>query len=265
MHMYVADNFAIKAVGLPWLQLTRDAYIHERCAYLIDCVSRLGRTGLRVLDVGCGSATALFYFHSNAKQAVGRYVGIDMLSPERLRVRYKDIAIPHEFYQVHLDEEWNYGEFDVVWCAEVIEHILDDRKLLRKLRSQLHPRGVLIVTTPSKVFVESMARSVPGYEAVSTTQDGGHVRTGYDLDMLRALGDDCSLTLESHAWLMPGTAPDVRWHLNPTPSPVGSLARNIRDIFARRNADFVTNGDPDLYAHRYMTISATFSNGNRPG
>jgi SAM-dependent methyltransferase len=263
--MHAFDNFAIKAVGLPWLQLTRDAYIHERCVYLTDCVRRLGRANLQVLDVGCGSATALFYLYFYAKRAVGRYVGIDMLPPGRLRVRYKEIAIPSEFHQVYLDKDWNYGEFDLVWCAEVIEHILDDRKLLRKLRSQLRPHGVLIVTTPSKVFVENMAPFVPGYDAVSTIQDGGHVRTGYDLDMLRALGDDCGLTLNSHGWLMPGTAPDVRWHLNPTPSPGGSLARNIRDIFARRNADFVTNGDPDLYAHRYMTISATFSNGNRTG
>src|ERR1700680_1872119 len=139
------DDFAIKTVGLPWLQLTRDAYIHERCAYLIDCVGRLGRTSLRVLDVGCGSATTLFYLHSRAKHAVEKYIGIDMLSPERLRARYKNIAIANEFYQVHLDEDWNYGEFDVVWCTEVIEHILDDRRLVRKLRSQLHPHGVLIV------------------------------------------------------------------------------------------------------------------------
>jgi 2-polyprenyl-3-methyl-5-hydroxy-6-metoxy-1,4-benzoquinol methylase len=253
------DDFAIKTVGLPWLQLTRDAYIHERCAYLIDCVSRLGRTGLRVLDVGCGSATALFYIHSRAKHAVGKYVGIDMLSPERLRARYESIGIANEFHQVHLDDDWSYGEFDVVWCAEVIEHLLDDRKLLRKLRSQLDPRGILIITTPSKAFIEGMARLVPGCEAISTVQDGGHVRTGYDLDMLRALADDCGLVLESHAWLMPGTAPDVRWHLNPTPSAVGSLARNIRDIVTRRTADFVIDGDPSRYAHRYMTISALYS------
>ena len=104
-----------------------------------------------------------------------------------------------------------------------------------------------------------MAHFIPGYETISTTQDGGHVRTGYDLSMLRALAHDCGLALESHAWLMPGAAQDVRWHLNPNPSPVDALARNIRDIFARRNTGFVVNGDPDLYADRYMTISATFS------
>ena len=72
--MQAVDNFAIKAIGLPWLELTRDSHIHERCVYLTDCVRRLGRTGLRILDVGCGSATAFFYLHSYARRAVGRYV-----------------------------------------------------------------------------------------------------------------------------------------------------------------------------------------------
>ena len=116
-----------------------------------------------------------------------------MLSPERLQARYEGIGIANEFHQVHLDDDWSYGEFDVVWCAEVIEHLLDDRKLLRKLRSQLHPRGILIITTPSKAFIEGMARLVPGCEAISTVQDGGHVRTGYDLEMLRALAASTSL------------------------------------------------------------------------
>jgi SAM-dependent methyltransferase len=164
-----------------------------------------------------------------------------------------------------LDEDWDFGEFDLIWCAEVIEHILDDHKLLRKLRSHLRPQRILIITTPSKVFVENMARFVPGCETISTIQDGGHVRTGYDLSMLRTLGDDCGLTLESYAWLHPATALDVRWHLRPDPSPVGALARNIRDIFARSNAGFVVKGDPDRYAHRYISISAIFSNRNHRG
>ena len=263
--MHAIDNFAIKTIGLPWLTLTRDSHIHERCVYLTDCVRRLGRTGLRLLDVGCGSATALFYLNNYARNAVAAYVGIDMRSPARLRIRYKDIGICGEFHQVYLDEDWDFGEFDLIWCAEVIEHILDDHKLLKKLRSQLRPQGTLIITTPSKVFVENMARFVPGCETISTIQDGGHVRTGYDLSMLRALGDECGLTLESHAWLHPATAQDVRWHLTPDPSPVGALARNIRDIFARHNAGFVVNGDPDRYAHRYISISAIFSNGDHRG
>jgi SAM-dependent methyltransferase len=260
--MRTLDKFAIGIVGLPWLKLTRDSHIHERCLYFADCVKRTNTLGLRILDVGCGSSTALFYLNSYARDTVSKYVGIDMLPPDRLRVRYKNISIHNEFHQVHLDEDWDFGEFDLIWCGEVIEHILDDRSLLSKLRSHLDPHGILIVTTPSKVFVEIMARSVPGYEAVSTIQDGGHVRTGYDLDMLGALANESGLTLESYAWLMPGTAHDVLWHLMPNPSPIAALTRNVRDIIARRNTGFVIQGEPGLYAHRYMTISATFSNRN---
>jgi 2-polyprenyl-3-methyl-5-hydroxy-6-metoxy-1,4-benzoquinol methylase len=255
---HVLDNVAIKTIGRPWLELTRDSHIHERCAYLTDCVRRLHTQNLRMLDVGCGSATVLFYLENYAKNAVSRYVGLDMLPQTRLRNRYKDISIRTEFHQLYLDQDWNFGEFDLVWCSEVIEHIMDDRKLLKKLASQLRADGTLIITTPSKLFVEMMGRDVPGYDSVSTAQDGGHVRTGYDLPTLRTLGDDCGLTLLSHAWVHPSTAQDVRWHMVPNPSPVAAVARNLRDILARRHADFVRGGDPALYAHRYVSISAIY-------
>jgi 2-polyprenyl-6-hydroxyphenyl methylase/3-demethylubiquinone-9 3-methyltransferase len=212
--------------------------------------------GLRMLDVGCGSATVLYYLDTYAENTVTDYVGLDMLEQNRLRKRYKDIGIRNEFHQLYLDEDWDFGEFDLIWCSEVIEHIRDDRKLLRKLCSQLRPKGTLIVTTPSKVFVENMARYIPGFDSVSATQDGGHVRTGYDLRMLRALADDCGLSLLSHAWIHPATAQDVRWHLVPNPTPIAAVARNLRDIFTRRNADFVRGGDPALFADCFVSISA---------
>jgi 2-polyprenyl-3-methyl-5-hydroxy-6-metoxy-1,4-benzoquinol methylase len=255
---HTLDNVAIKTIGRPWLGLTRDSHIHERCAYLTDCVRRMPTQGLRMLDVGCGSATVLFYLDNYAKNSVADYVGLDMLPQNRLRNRYSNISIRRQFHQLYLDQDWSFGEFDLVWCSEVIEHIMDDHALIRKLRSQLRPDGTLIITTPSKVFVESMAHYVPGYDSVSATQDGGHVRTGYDLPTLRALGKDCGLTLLSHAWVHPATAEDVRWHIVPNPSPVAAVVRNVRDIFARRNADFVRGGDPALYAHRYVSISAVF-------
>lgn len=256
------DNFAIKAIGWPWLELTRDAHIHERCVYLTDCLRRLKGTGVKILDVGCGSATALFYLNSYARGALSKYVGIDMLPPARLRVRYRNIPVCAEFHQVYLDQDWDFGTFDLVWCAEVIEHILDDRKLLRKLSSQVSPGGSLIITTPSRLFVENMARYVPGYETISKTQDGGHVRTGYDLDMLEELAHDCDLTLHSHAWLHPATAQDIRWHLTPHPTPIHAIARNVRDVFSRRGTPFVLGGDPKLYAERFISISVVLSHRN---
>jgi hypothetical protein len=104
-----------------------------------------------------------------------------------------------------------------------------------------------------------MAHYVPGYEAISKTQDGGHVRTGYDLSMLRELARDCELTLQSHAWLHPASPEDIRWHLTPHPRPIRALARNVRDIFSRPGIPFVLGGDPQLYAKRFISISAVLT------
>ena len=77
---HVLDNVAIKTIGRPWLELTRDSHIHERCAFLTDCVRRMPRQGLRMPDVGCGSATVLFYLDNYATRSGYQARSCDHLS-----------------------------------------------------------------------------------------------------------------------------------------------------------------------------------------
>jgi SAM-dependent methyltransferase len=98
---------------------------------------------------------------------------------ERLRPRYADVALPHAFHEVDLDQDWRFGAFDLVWCAEVMEHLLDDRGLFAKIVRSAKPGGVIVLTTPSLAFIERMGRHVPNLLEVRPVQDGGHVRLGY--------------------------------------------------------------------------------------
>jgi SAM-dependent methyltransferase len=75
------------------------------------------------------------------------------------------------------------GAFDVAVCCEVIEHIIDDEKLMRDIARCLKPGGRLLLTTPNfnlRPIDPAHAGPFPSIE------DGGHVRKGYTPeDLLR--------------------------------------------------------------------------------
>jgi SAM-dependent methyltransferase len=81
------------------------------------------------------------------------------------------------------------GKFDQIMCLECIEHIQNDRKLVRDLAALLKPAGILILTTPYKHH-----KAYYG-EALSSTEDGGHVRWGYTHDELKELLAESGLTV----------------------------------------------------------------------
>jgi SAM-dependent methyltransferase len=142
---------------------------------------------MRVLDAGCGSGLSLLYMYKYYPTRVKEYVGID-LRTERLRDRYRFVTLPHRFLDVDLDSNWKFGLFDVIFCSEVIEHVIEDRRLFSRLCAHLSDKGVLLLTTPNKTFVARFARVLPGFDAISAAQDGGHVRTGYEPADLERFG-----------------------------------------------------------------------------
>jgi SAM-dependent methyltransferase len=195
-----ADRVLIRFFGPTYLRLTRDRFIHERCRYLVKSMMATGRRGVRFLDVGCGSGMALYYLGRFCGDLIDSYVGIDK-DVRRLQKRWDFVSLSHTFHRVDLDDEWNFGEFDFIWCSEVIEHLIDDERLFDRMVSHLARGGQLVLTTPSRPFVERMGRTITGFDGVSLTQDGGHVRTGYEPEDFKCMAARNGAVLASHAWL----------------------------------------------------------------
>ena len=79
--------------------------------------------------------------------------------------------------------------FDQIICCEVIEHLLDDDKLIRNLVDRLSPGGTLLLTTPdidaNRLFGASLSKE----------EDGGHVRWGYSQRDLKLRLEKAGLTV----------------------------------------------------------------------
>jgi ubiquinone/menaquinone biosynthesis C-methylase UbiE len=109
---------------------------------------RLGRPGLRVLDVGCGTGGVLAHLADAAA-----VVGIDR-SPEAVahcrRRGLMQTAVSDGHRLPFADRT-----FDAVLLLDVLEHFADEQALLAEVRRLLRPGGMMLVSVPAYQFLWS--------------------------------------------------------------------------------------------------------------
>ena len=187
------DWWMTATVGLPWLRLTRERAIHERFRYCLSVMREFGIARPRFLDVGCGSGLMLYYLE-NIRNDVAEYTGID-LHAGRLAPRYARLKVPHAFHEINLDSDWKMPMCDIAWSSEVLEHLVDDHGVFARIVAAVRPGGYVVLTMPSLAFLQRLSAKYPQALDTSPTQDGGHVRSGYTADTMRALADGAGMEL----------------------------------------------------------------------
>jgi SAM-dependent methyltransferase len=115
----------------------------EAPSHLREFVRSLGRAG-SALDLGCGDGTVTAELDAAeltaadvsrvALERAGRRLGPDA----RITELEPDAPLP-----------FGDGEFDLVLCAETVEHVRDVQLLLSEARRVLKPGGTLALTTPA--------------------------------------------------------------------------------------------------------------------
>ncbi|MCU0605770.1 MAG: class I SAM-dependent methyltransferase [Desulfobacterales bacterium] len=152
--------------------------------------------GSRVLDVGCGSGrhTAAAYRLPGAR-VLGVDVAADDLSAARERLQL------HDRLGAHGGGRWDLcaadacrlpfadSSFDLVICAEVLEHVRSHGRVLSEIARVLRPGGDLAVSVP-RYGPERLCWAL---SADYTAARGGHVRI-YRERSLRALLRGAGLT-----------------------------------------------------------------------
>ncbi len=96
--------------------------------------------GKTFLDYGCNLGYAVEAAREQGYEALG--FDIDAPTVERARVLFPDCHFRYDNL-VALE-----GKIDLLYCAEVIEHVPDTRAFAAQLARLLSPGGVLFLTTP---------------------------------------------------------------------------------------------------------------------
>jgi ubiquinone/menaquinone biosynthesis C-methylase UbiE len=112
----------------------------------------------RALDLGCGDGrlTSLL----RAQNVTG--ADVSQVALERAAARLPDARLE----LVRPDEPLPFpdNEFELVLCAETIEHVRDVQLLLSEARRVLQPGGTLALTTPAHSRLTGLALLVGGFE-----------------------------------------------------------------------------------------------------
>jgi len=187
-------NPALQKLGHFALLRSWDTMVADRWRWLSKHLPET-RAGERVLDVGCGAGGFTIGAALRGYDALG--LTWDDAMRGRAEARARRLGAAARFRALDVRElgraEDLKGGFAVVILCEVIEHVLDDRALVRAAAACLEPGGRLLLSTPNLEYRPIVDDHAGPFTEV---ENGDHVRRGYARAHLIELCDDAGLRVE---------------------------------------------------------------------
>lgn len=103
----------------------------------------------RVLDIGCGVGALSFYLASKGAVVDGIDISSRAISICNAYKKEANIKNVH-FINADVENLDAPNKYDLIICSEVIEHVNNDVGLLRSAKRLLKPKGLILLSTPSK-------------------------------------------------------------------------------------------------------------------
>ena len=114
---------------------------HWQC----DECSRSPLTGRTALDVGCGAGLLAEPLARLGARVTGLDASADLIAAAQQHAQASVLEIDYRAAELAKLE----GQFDLVTCMEVIEHVADPAVFVNLLARRLAPDGLLILSTPN--------------------------------------------------------------------------------------------------------------------
>ncbi len=95
-------------------------------------------------DVGCGSGTLLLFLKARFKPN-----SINGFEMAKSAIKIAKKRIPEGNFEVYNLYEEPTGKQDIIFCTEVLEHLLEPDVAIRNLQKRMHDESYLIITVPN--------------------------------------------------------------------------------------------------------------------
>jgi 2-polyprenyl-6-hydroxyphenyl methylase/3-demethylubiquinone-9 3-methyltransferase len=130
---------------------------HWQC----DECSRRPLEGKSALDVGCGAGLLAEPLARLGAQVTGLDASPDLIAVAREHARSAGLEIDYRAGELSELQ----GQFDLITCMEVIEHVADPAQFVGAVAKRLAPGGLLIMSTPnatgwSKLLMITVAEGI---------------------------------------------------------------------------------------------------------
>jgi 2-polyprenyl-3-methyl-5-hydroxy-6-metoxy-1,4-benzoquinol methylase len=156
---------------------------------IVSIIRSSGSSSLTLLDVGAGNG----YFVSLAAGEYG-------FTAKGLGISSEEIQFARDVIGVQLireDVTDHQGNYDVVTCFNVIEHVVDPQLFLAALVDRVKPGGILVLSTPNTICLRARIRGLKKWERI----DPPHHINLFPGKALRALVKRHDLEEESYETL----------------------------------------------------------------
>ncbi|WP_416140672.1 bifunctional 2-polyprenyl-6-hydroxyphenol methylase/3-demethylubiquinol 3-O-methyltransferase UbiG [Halomonas sp. HK25] len=122
--------------------------LHEINPLRLDFIdARAGLAGKRVVDVGCGGGLLAEAMAHRGARVTGIDLGEAPLAVARLHAEASGVEVDYRRVSVEAMAGEMPGEFDVVTCLEMLEHVPDPASVVRACAALVRPGGQLFFST----------------------------------------------------------------------------------------------------------------------
>ena len=145
--------------------------LHElNPARLKFVADRADLAGAAVADVGCGGGILAESLARKGGQVTGIDIAPRVLATARLHLHESGLEVDYREMTVEQLAQERAGEFDVVTCMEMLEHVPDPASIIRSVHTLLKPGGQAFFSTLNRtpaafllgiVGAEHIARLLP--------------------------------------------------------------------------------------------------------
>jgi SAM-dependent methyltransferase len=123
----------------------------------------------QILDVGCGTGQTSSHIRERGHDVIGMDLSLNALKKQREPSRTGTVA------DANRDLPYEDGQFEGIWCSDIIEHVWDPPRLLEELGRVLVDGGFLILIVPNSAHLFYRLLYLTG-RVPADVQVPGHVR-----------------------------------------------------------------------------------------
>ena len=135
------------------LNPVRARYVQERCKL----------AGARVLDVGCGGGLLAETLSRAQAQVTGIDLAPGMIETARLHALDSGLQIEYRVNSAEMLAASHAGQFDVLTCMEMLEHVPDPAATIAVFAKLVRPGGDVFISTINR-NLKSFALAIVGAE-----------------------------------------------------------------------------------------------------